>query len=591
MKQMLLALAPWMAMIAAAQDSGPVSVAYTHYGTFERGLTRVKDDVLATETALEQWGWKVDLHRNDATVSAESRRLQVPLIQVDGTALISLKDCLKQLGANGEWIDGTNQFVVTAAVRNITLANGKLSLDTTLDVWPKLGRLSNPSRLVIDLEGASYSSGNPYRFELPQGVRIAQYRRNTFRIVIEDPKTASAPEPRLTPGRSFDIDLRPLGVANNPTTIITRDAQPVKPVEDGSSSATDKPAESAVSGFPGVLPKNDPKPPVKSNDPVVNPDSFDPNGKQAAIPMPVVQPVTISKPRLVPQKSGDLLVVFPISRRLQNPASSKYADLTQIEILVPNSVPGSPVMSRNLAESLKGLELSAAGVSDSRISLTTSRPMGVRVSNTATELSILLVRPKVSNSRLAGKTIVVDAGHGGTDSGAVSPDGKVYEKNITLKVAKFLAEELTDEGAQAVMTRIDDVKIALGERSAIANRLTADLFISIHVNSNKVNNSRSGCYIFHHKQDPLGILLAECIAREIAKVSNLPNLGAISDGRIYSSGFAVLRNSTMPGVLCELGFINHSTDRARLIQEEYQTAVAKAIVKGIKVYLGDAQSN
>jgi N-acetylmuramoyl-L-alanine amidase len=66
-------------------------------------------------------------------------------------------------------------------------------------------------------------------------------------------------------------------------------------------------------------------------------------------------------------------------------------------------------------------------------------------------------------------------------------------------------------------------------------------------------------------------------------------MGPRSDGSIYRSGFSVLRNSTMPGVLCELGFINHESDRRRMVTDEFQRAVAKAIVKGIKVFLGDAK--
>jgi N-acetylmuramoyl-L-alanine amidase len=97
--------------------------------------------------------------------------------------------------------------------------------------------------------------------------------------------------------------------------------------------------------------------------------------------------------------------------------------------------------------------------------------------------------------------------------------------------------------------------------------------------------------IFHHKQEPLGKLLAECISREVAKVSELPNMGVISDGRIYNSGFAVLRNSTMPGVLCELGFINHNKDRRRMVTADFQKKVAEAIVRGIQIYLGERKPN
>ncbi len=69
----------------------------------------------------------------------------------------------------------------------------------------------------------------------------------------------------------------------------------------------------------------------------------------------------------------------------------------------------------------------------------------------------------------------------------------------------------------------------------------------------------------------------------------LTTFGGWSDGRIHNSGFSVLRNTKMPGVLLELGFINHSRDRARMREAQFQRAVAAAIVKGVRVFLGDVE--
>jgi len=160
----------------------------------------------------------------------------------------------------------------------------------------------------------------------------------------------------------------------------------------------------------------------------------------------------------------------------------------------------------------------------------------------------------------------------------------VNEKTNALKVAQQAAKALTEAGASVILTRNDDRFIPLTERSEIANRSNADLFISIHFNSNTVANSRSGSIMFHHKQSPLGILLANLMAEEIGKVSGLPNLGVRSDQTIYDSGFAVLRLSKMPAALLELAFINHSRDRSRLQQPEFHSSVAKAITLAVKRY-------
>jgi len=193
----------------------------------------------------------------------------------------------------------------------------------------------------------------------------------------------------------------------------------------------------------------------------------------------------------------------------------------------------------------------------------------------------------VGNGKLAGKIVVVDPGHGGHDSGAKSPDGGYQEKNLTLKIGKYLSDKLASEGATVIMTRKTDVFIELTERAAIANRNNADFFISVHINSSSQNSTTSGTITFYHNQDPIKQLLADCIQREIAKVSKLRSIGTWSDTRIYQSGFSVLRNSKMPGVLVECGFINRSVDLKRMVTDDFQRAAAAAIVKGIKVYLGD----
>jgi N-acetylmuramoyl-L-alanine amidase len=81
--------------------------------------------------------------------------------------------------------------------------------------------------------------------------------------------------------------------------------------------------------------------------------------------------------------------------------------------------------------------------------------------------------------------------------------------------------------------------------------------------------------------------MADCIQREIVKVSGLPSMGVWSDQRIYQTGFAVLRGATMPAVLIECGFLNTKKDRARMQTDEFQNGIATAVVKGLKAYLGD----
>jgi N-acetylmuramoyl-L-alanine amidase len=197
----------------------------------------------------------------------------------------------------------------------------------------------------------------------------------------------------------------------------------------------------------------------------------------------------------------------------------------------------------------------------------------------------LTIKKPLGSGNLAGMTIVVDPGHGGHDSGTKA--NGVTEKELNLIMGKLIADKLTAEGANVIITRRTDVFITLPNRAKIANDNDADLFISTHINSTAKGGSQSGSIVFHHKGNEVGKMLAQCIFDEIADVNGLPDLGVWSDGRIYQSGFSVLRNTKMPGVLLELGFMNNPTDRNRMVTKDFQDKVAAAVVKGIKVYLAN----
>ncbi|MHB8635023.1 MAG: N-acetylmuramoyl-L-alanine amidase family protein [Fimbriimonadaceae bacterium] len=218
------------------------------------------------------------------------------------------------------------------------------------------------------------------------------------------------------------------------------------------------------------------------------------------------------------------------------------------------------------------------------------RPMGVTIS-TEHGLQLRFVKPPVGNGHLAGKVIVVDAGHGGHDSGTKALSDGLAEKTLTLPIAKMLAADLAAQGATVIMTRQTDVFIPLTERAAIANRNHAAMFLCVHINSNGRNTSTSGSITFYHNADPVSSTLADCIERQLPAASGIPAIGIWSDTKIYDIGFSVLRNIKMPGVLMELGFMNNANDRPKLTKKSVQEAMAAAIVKGVKVYLGQPSAD
>jgi N-acetylmuramoyl-L-alanine amidase len=267
---------------------------------------------------------------------------------------------------------------------------------------------------------------------------------------------------------------------------------------------------------------------------------------------------------------------YPNTPRIRRP------DPSRIEIVFPNST--SRELPAPASDNVTSVSFRQEGI-DAIVTLDLERPLGAELSVAGSTLVLNLIRPAVGNGRLAGKIVVVDPGHGGHDTGATGNGAR--EKDLTLAIATRTAESLAAEGATVIMTRKSDVFISLSERANIANRNRADLFVSIHINQTSASSSARGTITFYHGRNPIAQLLAECLQSEIKKTSELPSIGVWSDTRIYDSGFAVLRNTTMPGVLIECGFISNRNDVRRMIQSDFHQAISASIVRGLKVYLGD----
>ncbi len=209
-------------------------------------------------------------------------------------------------------------------------------------------------------------------------------------------------------------------------------------------------------------------------------------------------------------------------------------------------------------------------------------------------------------------TVVIDAGHGGKDGGAVG-FGKYREKDVVLSVAKYLRKELGSD-FNIIMTRSTDKFIPLNERARIGNRAKADLFVSIHANSATSKNAK-GFEVFYYskKSSPYAAkvaafensfgdeygedtssiaqvkgeteynlnkrqstLIADNLVRSYSPALNMRNRGS------HGANFAVLRGFDGPGILVELGFISNANDVWKLRRSSYQKKMAKEIAKSIR---------
>ena len=170
--------------------------------------------------------------------------------------------------------------------------------------------------------------------------------------------------------------------------------------------------------------------------------------------------------------------------------------------------------------------------------------------------------------------IVLDAGHGGDQPGCVI--NGAAEKDITLSIVLLLQEKLESEGAAVVLTRSTDYDVSLPDRSAIANSAGANYFISIHCNSYEDDSSVKGfeCYYYQSAESEN---LAETITSEADSHS-------ISTRKVKEENYAVLRETAIPAVLIEVGFLTNAEERGKLLSQEYQELLAEAIASGILNY-------
>jgi len=177
-------------------------------------------------------------------------------------------------------------------------------------------------------------------------------------------------------------------------------------------------------------------------------------------------------------------------------------------------------------------------------------------------------------------TIVIDAGHGGYDSGAVDPSG-IKEKNIALQIALKLGKILQSQGYKVIYTRTSDnvpwpsnVKLDLKTRTQIANDSNADYFISIHNNDSKFASS-NGTETFFSYNSTRGRYLANSVQNELIKSIHLQNRG------IKPANYYVLDHMSAVSILAELAFISNPKEENILNNTIYQDKFANALDLGI----------
>lgn len=225
-------------------------------------------------------------------------------------------------------------------------------------------------------------------------------------------------------------------------------------------------------------------------------------------------------------------------------------------------------------------------------------------------------QPMITDS--GPRPIVIDPGHGGDDFGASSRDG-LHEKDLTLELARRLVRVLEGRGHRVRLTRDDDQARALTDRTALANRLDAVAFISLHANASTVSTV-TGAETYYMSLDeasdaaaaataeienragpaasdrtPLDLILWDLAQAEVLNESaelalavqrRLNDGSGTRDRGVRQAPFVVLTGATMPAILVELGFLSNDAEARRLSRPEHQQKLAEAIAAGIEDFVG-----
>lgn len=429
----------------------------------------------------------------------------------------------------------------------------QLEITTDGGVQPKAQLVSDPTRLVIDLPGIVL--GRPVINESLSGtvrsMRIGQFDRDTTRIVIE-----------LAPGYTLEpSQIKFRGISDRrwliklPTPRLTSTSltsvkvAPLSPVPSRSS-------ESEIAAIESVeLNSSNNQLMIQASKPIRYTSRWDRSVAAYRIEVsPAQLPKSVKGPTL---EAGS-----PISRvKLRQENSQTVAVLVQ---------PATGVQLGQVNQPSQRL-----------VTLPIQRDRAVQSAKAASPQVMPVFNPAMANMQMPRSpngrmVVIIDPGHGGPDPGAIGING-LQEKGIVLDIGNQVAASLQQQGVQALLTRSDDRDLDLEPRVQMAEQSNAAVFVSIHANAISLSRPEvSGLETYYYDS---GLGLAQIIHQ------NVLQLTGVRDRGVRKARFYVLRKTSMPSVLVEVGFVTGQDDASRLSNPAYRTQMANAIARGILQYL------
>lgn len=484
-------------------------------------------------------------------ISATGDRFHLQGRIIGGSLMLPVSDLASKLGLSADWDEKANQLTIRAFIRHILYDGSQLEIDTGCPVTYDVSWWKSANRLIVDLHGAKLAKGAgfPIDVSVDARVRTAMRDADVLRVVLEV-------------GR-----MVPYKIVSKPKTNkvqVSMDSNAVVSIEPASNDQPDV---------------------VKSPEPGTVIDTA------PAIPA-IVPPAVVTgiECRDVSSRKVDVMLTF--SRHIDDAdiKTSMFHQPDRFVLDLSNATFDKKLGDVDVNNAVvNAVRLGKKDDKSARIVFDLPRVVSYDIhdGDAPEQLVVTLELPRGASGKLAGKVVVVDPGHGGAQPGAAG--NGCFEKEYTLDIALELQKALADAGVSVIMTRKTDVEVGLQERADIAQRHSADFFISIHNNSCAVPGALSGIETFYHGGDANAQALAGSIQSRVTKAAGLPDLQIKSDYRVSPRiGFHVLRacsGYSIPAVLVEVGFINHPTDAAKLADPDFRTSIAQAIVQGLKDYV------
>lgn len=437
----------------------------------------------------------------------------------------------------------------------------RLIFVTDESVLPKARLLSNPTRLVIDLPDVDLARNVATQEQVGgaiAAITTEQLDADNSRLTI-----TLAPGYEMNPQ---EIEIRGLSLTRwqvslpTPRRTVSRDLPPVPslPAQRNTTPTTAQNTNAAIVNALEIGTGNQLL--IRADRAIAGTGrwSLEERAYQILIPNAQYSP-RLRQPRLVG---------VPISQiRLRQRGDT-------LEILVYPAARHEVRRLEQLGRNLLGVELRQSTVGRVPVPPTTNprstNPRSTNPRPTTNPNPSPLPRPTGND------LVVIDPGHGGKDPGAIGIGG-LREKDVVLPISLEISRTLQQQGVRVLMTRSDDRFISLAGRTQIANRARADVFVSIHANAISLSRPDvNGVETYYHNS---GARLAQTVHQSILRNISIGNRG------VKRARFYVLRNSSMPAILVEVGFVTGRDDAPRLADPAFRSQMAQAISEGILRYL------